>query len=375
MSVGPRVWDEIRSGRTPDHETVERLAYAERVVLGEHGRRSLTTQMTSAVLGAGPLEQYLFEEGVTDVAVNGDGSVWIDRGEGMQRVPRDVPRAEVRALASRLAAQAGRRLDEAAAYVDGLLPSGVRLHAILPPLVPAGPHITLRVPSRRIRSLPDLVALGMLDADWAAVLAGLVRRRVSFVISGGTGAGKTTLLAALLGLCPPGERLVIVEDVRELVVDHPHAVHLEGRAPNVEGAGEVTLQTLVRQALRMRPDRLVVGEVRGAEVREMLAAMNTGHEGGCGTVHANAAADVVARFEALGALAGLPREAIHAQFASAVQAVVHVRRGEDGRRSVDSIGVVEVSAGGVPRVASALARNGSTDRSAAEDLSALSGRP
>lgn len=375
MTVDPLVWGQIRSGRPPDRETVERLTHAERVVLGDDGRRSLTTQMTSAVLGAGQLEEYLFEEGVTDVAVNADGSVWIDRGHGMQRMPRVMPSAEVRALAVRLAAQAGRRLDEAAAYVDGLLPSGVRLHAILPPLVPEGPHITLRVPSRRIRTLPDLVGLGMLDAEWAAVLVGLVRRRVSFVISGGTGAGKTTLLAGLLGLCPPGERLVVVEDVRELVVDHPHVVHLEGRVANVEGVGEVTLQTLVRQALRMRPDRLVVGEVRGAEVREMLAAMNTGHEGGCGTVHANAAADVVARFEALGALAGLPREAIHAQFASAVQAVVHVRRGDDGRRSVDSIGVVQVSAGGVPRVASALACSGATDRVATRELCALSGTP
>lgn len=374
MSVSSRVWDHIRSGRPPDRPTVEQVAHAERAVLGEQGRQGLTDRMASAVLGAGPLDAYLLEEGVTDVAVNGDGGVWVDRGDGMTRVALDLPPPQVRVLALRLAALAGRRLDEAAAYVDGLLPSGTRLHAILPPLVPDGPHITLRVPARRVRSLPDLVALGMLDAPLADVLARLVRRRISFVVSGGTGAGKTTLLASLLGLCSPDERLVLVEDVRELVVDHPHVVHLEGRAPNVEGAGEVTLQTLVRQALRMRPDRLVVGEVRGAEVREMLAAMNTGHEGGCGTVHANAAADVVARFEALGALAGLSRAAVHAQFASAVQVVVHVRRLDRRLRVVDSVGVVEVT-GGTPRVVEGRSRAGAVDRSARDALTDLIGGP
>ena len=332
--------------------------------------------MASAVLGAGPLDRFLSEPGVTDVAVNGDGSVWVDRGAGMQRAPLTLPQLEARTLALRLAALAGRRLDESAAYVDGLLPSGVRLHAILPPLVPEGAHLTLRVPARVGRSLADLQAHGSLEPGWADVLAGLVTRRVSFLVSGGTGAGKTTLLAALLGLCPPHERLVLVEDVRELVVDHPHVVHLEGRAPNVEGAGEVTLRTLVRQALRMRPDRLVVGEVRGAEVQEMLAAMNTGHEGGCGTVHANAATDVIARVEALGALAGLPRDAVHAQLSSAVEVVVHMRRAE-GSRLVDSVGVVEVSDSGLPRVVPALTRGrvDPPDRSARHRLAALCGVP
>lgn len=373
MSVSTRVWDHIRSGRPPDRRTLEQVAHAERAVLGEAGRRGLTDRMSSAVLGAGPLEPYLLEDGVTDVAVNGDGTVWVDRGEGMTRGALDLSPADVRGLAMRLAALAGRRLDEAAAYVDGLLPSGVRLHAILPPLVPDGPHITLRVPSRTVRSLSDLAAAGMLPSDVAALFTRLIRRRISFVISGGTGAGKTTLLAAMLALCASHERLVLVEDVRELVVDHPHVVHLEGRAPNVEGAGEVTLQTLVRQALRMRPDRLVVGEVRGPEVRELLAAMNTGHEGGCGTIHANAAADVVARFEALGALAGLSRDAVHAQFSSAVQVVIHLRRLDSGLRVVDSVGVVEVASAGAPRVVEAVSRSGTPNRSARDALAELIG--
>ncbi len=374
MSITGRVWEQILSGQPPDAGTVEQLAYAERVVLGEQGRRELASRMASVLLGAGPLDELLAEPGVTDVAVNGDGRVWVDRGDGMEPTPPQLPRAQVHSLALRLAAQAGRRLDEAAGYVDGLLPSGVRLHAILPPLVPGGVHITLRVPPRSSPSLTDLVTSGSLNPPIAALLDGLVRRRVAFLVSGGTGAGKTTLLAALLGRCPERERLVVVEDVRELLIDHPHVVHLEGRAPNVEGAGEVTMRTLVRQALRMRPDRLVVGEVRGGEVQEMLAAMNTGHEGGCGTVHANTPGDVVARMEALGALAGLSRRAVHAQFASAVQAVVHVRRAEGGRRVVESVGVVDVSDDGRPFVVAALEHEGATsDGRALERLHALCG--
>jgi pilus assembly protein CpaF len=172
----------------------------------------------------------------------------------------------------------------------------------------------------------------MMPREWTTVLRAAVEARLAFVVSGGTGAGKTTLLAALLGCIDPVERLLVVEDVRELSVDHPHLVRLEARPANVEGAGEVTLTTLVRQALRMRPDRIVVGEVRGAEVRELLAALNTGHEGGCGTVHANAPADVVARFEALGALAGLAPDAIRAQLAAAIDLVVHVTRDRGHRR-------------------------------------------
>jgi pilus assembly protein CpaF len=210
---------------------------------------------------------------------------------------------------------------------------------MLPPLVADGPHITIRVPPSTPVSLAELAERGMVPLEWELVLREIVRQRLAFVVSGGTGAGKTTLLAALLASIDPLERLLIVEDVRELNVDHPHVVRLEARPANVEGVGEVTLTTLVRQALRMRPDRIVVGEVRGAEVRELLAALNTGHEGGCGTLHANAPSDVVARLEALGALAGLDPVAVQSQLTAAIDLVIHVAR--DGRaRRVSSIAAV-----------------------------------
>jgi pilus assembly protein CpaF len=280
------------------------------------------------------------DESVTDVLVNGDASVWVDRGDGVVDAGvRLEDAAAARRLAVRLAALAGRRLDESQPWVDGLLPGGVRLHAILPPLVDDGAHVSLRIPRVRADGLAALRGVGMVDARAEEVLRALVRARQSFVVSGGTGCGKTTLLAAMLAEVPHTERVVVVEDVRELVVVHPHVVRLQGRGANVEGQGAVGLVDLVRQALRMRPDRLVVGEVRGAEVREMLAALNTGHEGGAGTLHANAPTDVPVRFEALGALAGMPREAVRAQLATAVRVVVHVERTGAGRR-VASVSVL-----------------------------------
>jgi pilus assembly protein CpaF len=202
------------------------------------------------------------------------------------------------------------------------------------------------VPARKVFDLDDLVAAGSLPPAGAAVLRDLLDARLAFLISGGTGTGKTTLLNSLLSLIDGSERLVLVEDASELRPDHPHVVRLEARPPNVEGSGEITLRDLVRQALRMRPDRLVIGEVRGAEVMDLLSALNTGHEGGCGTVHANSAADVPARLEALGALAGLGREALHSQLTSALQAVVHLVRGPDGRRRVSEVRVVSRAADG-----------------------------
>ena len=211
-------------------------------------------------------------------------------------------------------------------WVDARLPGGVRLHAVVPPLAPEGTHVSLRVLRPVGFDLDALVARGTLPSAWAAVLAALVRRRAAFLVSGGTGAGKTTLLAALLGLVPPTERILLVEDVGELRPDHPHVVRLEARHANVEGRGAVALDDLVRQALRMRPDRIVVGECRGPEVRELLAALNTGHAGGCGTVHANACSEVPARLEALGSLAGMSPRALAGQVAAAIDVVVHVER-------------------------------------------------
>ena len=356
MSVSPTMWAQIRRGRPPTQGLVARVLDGDAVVLGETGARHARSELAAQVLGAGPLEPLLADPRVTDVLVNAGSGVWVDRGDGLTPTDCEVgDEAAVRRLAVRLAGIAGRRLDDTSPYVDGLLPGGVRLHAVLPPIAVEGCHISLRVPRRVAPSLTELFRWGTFSAPWLRVLEALVSCRRSFVVSGGTGSGKTTLLGALLGEVEVGERLVIVEDVRELAIDHPHVVRLQSRPANVEGRGGIGLTSLVRQSLRMRPDRLVVGEVRGAEVREMLTALNTGHEGGCGTLHANTGADVVARFEALGALAGLGPAAVHAQLLSAVQVVVHVRR-SSARRFVDTVAVLARGPDGRPEVRSALTR-------------------
>lgn len=290
--------------------------------------------------GTGPLEPLLATPGVTDVLVNAPDSVWLDRGRGMERVTAVfADDLAVRRLAQRLAAAAGRRLDDAQPFVDAVLPDGTRLHAVLPP-VAAHTTLSLRVLARRPLDLDRLVAVGTIPPDIATLLHAVVRARLAVVITGGTGTGKTTLLGALLGRVAADERLVLLEDAPELVVDHPHAVRLTTRTANIEGAGTVGLRELVRQALRMRPDRLVVGEFRGAEMVELLVALNTGHEGSAATLHANSAGDVPARFAALGALAGLPSPAVTSLVASAIDLVVHLRRGRDGRRSIAELAML-----------------------------------
>ena len=347
MSISSGIRAKILRGQPPDEPGLDELVALEAVRLGRDGVNQVRSGLAADLLGAGPLEPHLADPGVTDILVNGDGSVWVDRGAGLHEVDAvGLGPESTRRLAVRLAGQAGRRLDESQPWVDGLLPGGVRLHAVLPPIVDCGAHLSLRVPRQAGSRLSDLGERGMFGAETALLLRQLVVHRVSLLVTGGTGTGKTTLLGGLLAEVPHDERIVLVEDVRELAVAHPHIVRLQGRSANVEGRGAVTLVDLVRQALRMRPDRLVVGEVRGAEVRELLAALNTGHEGGCGTVHANSPSDVVARFEALGALAGLSREAVQAQLASAVQAVVHVRRDCRGR-AVESLSVLAPSGSGL----------------------------
>jgi len=300
----------------------------------------LRREVTSELSGAGVLEPLLAIPGVSDVLVNAPDSVWIDRGSGAERTPVQFDDdAAVRRLAQRLAAGAGRRLDDAAPCVDAALPDGTRLHAVLPPLV-ATTTISLRVLGRMRLGLGDLVARGAAPAPVAEVLAAVLRARLAFLVTGGTGTGKTTLLGALLALLAPAERIVVIEDAPELALTG-HAVRLVARAANVEGAGAVELRDLVRQSLRMRPDRVVVGEFRGAEMVELLVALNTGHEGGAATMHANSAADVPARLAALGGLAGLPEPAVTSLVASALDLVVHLRRLRDGRRVVDEIALLD----------------------------------
>jgi pilus assembly protein CpaF len=315
---------------------------------------AVVTALGRELSGAGPLAPLLADDGVTDVLVNGPDAVWVDRGHGLERAGvRFADEAAVERLARRLAAQAGRRLDAAAPYVDARLPGGVRLHAVLPPIAPDGACVSLRVPPRRAFTMAQLLTVGAIHPTVDRALRAVVSARLAFLVSGGTGAGKTTLLSTLLGLADSDERLVLVEDSAELRPEHPHVVRLEARPPNLEGAGAVTLRDLVRQALRMRPDRLVVGEVRGGEAVDLLAALNTGHDGGCGTIHANRPEDVPARLEALAAMGGTGRLALHSQLAAALDAVLHIVRDRDGRR-VSSIGVCVPSASGTVRVLPAL---------------------
>ncbi len=356
----PAVVDRVRErlaarALEPTAESVAEVLREERRLVGDGAVLALADQLRQESLGAGPLEPLLRRHGVTDVLVNQPGEAYVDAGSGLERVPVALPdEPAVRRFAQRLAALGGRRLDDASPYVDCRLPDGTRFHAVLAPVARPGTTLSLRVPARTAFTVDELRAGGSLTELGERVVRDLVTQRLAFLVSGGTGSGKTTLLATLLGLVPPAERLVLVEDATELRPAHPHVVGLEARPANVEGAGEVAVRDLVRQALRMRPDRLVVGEVRGAEVVDLLAALNTGHEGGAGTLHANASADVPARLEALALAAGLPRDALHAQLASAVDAVLHVGRDPDGRRRLQEVAVLRRDGDGLVHACPAL---------------------
>jgi len=300
-------------------------------VLGDTAMLRIADRVRDDLVGAGPLAPLLADPEVTDVLVNG-ARVWVDRGSGLHQVAVPMGSVEdVRRLAQRLIASAGRRLDDGSPYADARLPDGTRLHAVLPPVATEGPYLSLRTFRHRPFTLDELVRQGTVPRPLAPLLAAVVAARLAYLVTGGTGSGKTTLLNTLLGMVPATERIVLVEDAAELRPGHPHVVGLQARTANVEGTGVVNLADLVRQALRMRPDRLVVGECRGGEVVDLLAALNTGHDGGAGTLHANTPSDVPARLEALGMLGGLPRAALHAQVAAALQVLFQVRRGDQGR--------------------------------------------
>ena len=281
----------------------------------------------------GVLGEVVSEAGVTDVFVNGDGSVRVDRGAGAVLLDGvRVSAAAARELAVRLIGLGGRHVDEAVPCIDVRLGDGVRVHAVLPPVSTGGTLLSLRLPHVSRLSLDDLDAGGFFAEVPLVGVRELVARRANVLVTGAGGSGKTTFLAALLSTAPEQERIVVLEDVAELRIEHPHVVALEARQANLEGAGGIGLDRLVREALRMRPDRLVVGECRGAELRELLAALNTGHDGGAGTLHANSLADVPARLEALGALAGMTPDAVARQAVSAFDAVLHLERSPHGRR-------------------------------------------
>lgn len=344
--------------RTPGELTPHRVAEALRAAgrpVGDASVLAVYEALRRDVVGAGPLEPLLRRPGVTDVLVNGPGPVLVDEGRGLRATHvRFDSEEQVRRLAQRLVASGGRRLDDAAPWADVRLPDGTRCHAVLAPLARPGTAISLRVPRRGGFTLEQLRDDATLGEETYDLVRQVVAGRVAFLVTGGTGSGKTTLLSALLGAVDPAERIVVVEDATELRPAHPHVVGLEGRPANLEGAGAVSLRDLVRQALRMRPDRLVVGEVRDGAVVELLAALNTGHEGGCGTVHANSAADLPARIEALALAAGLGRDAAHSQLAAAVDVVLHMARDRAGRRRLAEVAVLERDPAGLVRTATAV---------------------
>lgn len=316
-------------------------------LLGTAGALAAVESISAELNGLGPLQPLVRDPLVTDIFVNGPESVWLDRGRGLEPAPVVFSgESQVRALAARLVAAGGRRLDDSSPCVDVRLEGGFRVHAVLPPISTGGTLLSVRIRRAAVFTLDELGSAGMFGPLVRTVLERLVERRLSFLISGATGSGKTTLLATLLGLCSPRERLVLIEDAAELNPVHPHVVSLESRHTNIEGGGAIDLGELVRQALRMRPDRLVVGECRGAEVRELLTAMNTGHTGAGGTIHANTAAAVPARLTALGALAGMGPDAVRLQAASALDVVVHVERNRHGRH-VASVGAISDDGAGL----------------------------
>lgn len=305
-----------------------------RAINGEAAARAVL-MLREQLAGLGPLQKFADTDGVTDVLVDSHGEIWTDGTQGLiNHGPGFADPHEVRQLAVRLASRVGRRLDDAQPFVDAMV-AGYRLHAVIPPVSTGGTIISIRRATREALTLEELCAGG--NEGWLPILNAVVKSRLNFLVSGGTGTGKTTLLAALLTNAPHTERLVIVEDTQELRPEHPHVVSLQCRTANVEGTGLVTLTDLVRNALRMRPDRLVVGECRGAEIGDFLSAMNTGHEGAGGTIHANNVDSVPARLYALGTLAGLDPLALGYQASSAVDVIIHMER-RGGQRYPQEIG-------------------------------------
>ena len=364
----------VRDGGRPSRTAVASAVRAASALAGDEGLLRRVELVESELVGIGPLQPLADDPEVTDILVNGPDEVWVERAGRLERVAVGfADRGAIRRLGQRLAASAGRRLDDAAPWVDVRLPDGIRLHALLAPIAVDGPVLSLRLPRRSAFAVDELVRRGMFSPEVADLLADLVVWQRSFLVTGGTGSGKTTVLSTLLGLCAPGQRVVLIEDLAELRPAHDHVVRLEARPANTEGAGQVSLQDLVRQALRMRPDRVVVGEVRGAEVVDLLAALNTGHAGGAGTIHSGSAAALPARVEALATAAGLDRAAAHSQLLAGVDVVVHLDRDAHGTRRLASLGVLVASSRGLASVVDAVVLTRSGDYRVGEGWPVLAG--
>jgi pilus assembly protein CpaF len=307
-------------------------------------RERLASAIADDALGHGPLERLLADDSISEIMVNGPYDIWIERhGRLFDTNVRFDDESHMRRIINKIVAEVGRRVDESSPMVDARLPDGSRVHIIIPPLSLSGPLITIRKFSKKRLSLDELIKLGSLNTESVDYLQRCVHAELNILISGGTGSGKTTLLNALSAAIPDEDRIITIEDAAELQLNQRHVLRLESRPKNIEGEGEVPIRELVRNSLRMRPDRIVVGEVRGAEALDMLQAMNTGHDGSLSTVHANSPRDALARVETMVLMAGydLPVRAIRQQVCSALDLIVHLERLEDGSRRVTAITEVQ----------------------------------
>jgi len=303
-------------------------------------RERIGAEIADDILGHGPLERLLADDSVTEIMVNGPYNVWVERqGRLYETTVRFNDDSHLRRIINKIVAQVGRRIDESSPLVDARLPDGSRVNAIIPPLSLSGPLVTIRKFSKKRLDLNDMIRLGTLSTETVEFLHRCVLAELNVLISGGTGSGKTTLLNALSTAVPDSQRIVTIEDAAELRLDQRHVLRLEARPKNIEGEGEIAIRELVRNSLRMRPDRIIVGEVRGAEALDMLQAMNTGHDGSLCTIHSNSPRDALSRVETMVLMAGydLPIKAIRSQVASALDLIVHLERLEDGSRRVTAI--------------------------------------
>jgi pilus assembly protein CpaF len=336
--------------RNTIQEMFETMLQEEQIVLTRNERRKLFEQIVAEILGYGPLEQYLTVEGITEIMVNGPKKVYIERGGKVHRVNTQFESDEhLMRIIERIVAPLGRRIDEGSPMVNARMPDGSRVNAVIPPISLVGPTLTVRIFAKIPLTVDNLIEFGTVTGEAMEFLKACVFARVNLLISGGTGSGKTTTLNILSGYIPDGERIITIELAAELQLRQEHVVTLEARPPNLEGKGEVTIRDLVVNSLRMRPDRIVVGEVRSGEALDMLQAMNTGHEGSMTTLHSNSPRDTMSRLETMVLMAGmdLPHRAIREQIASAIDLVVHQDRMRDGTRKITSVSEVQGMEGDV----------------------------
>ncbi|HEU4354797.1 MAG TPA: CpaF family protein [Actinomycetota bacterium] len=341
--LGPRLYDASMSDTELEglvHQRLRELLDEEEPGLSAQEKLLIVRQIGDSVLGLGPLEPFIRDPDVTDVLVNGWDQIYVERGGKLYWTGSKFhDEAQLRRTIDKIVAKIGRRIDESSPYCDARLPDGSRVNAIIPPLAIDGPALSIRKFSADPYGAEDLISFGTLTRPVVDLLEACVRGRLNMLVSGGTGAGKTTTLNVLSGFLPDDERILTIEDAAELRLQQPHVVRLEARPPNIEGRGEVTIRDLVRNALRMRPDRIVVGEVRGAETLDMMQAMNTGHDGSISTIHCNSPRDALARLETMAMMAGMDLgvRAIREQIASAIQVIVHQNRMKDGTRRITHV--------------------------------------